>query len=80
MRTLNALHAGVIASAQIIEVAIFAWLILDEELTADRIVGSLVVLGGILIVHVSRATAARHQRRGPDTAPKAHDHPLAGAR
>jgi len=79
MRTLNALHAGVIASAQIIEVGIFAWLILDEELTADRIIGSLVVLGGILIVHIARATAVRHQRQDHDVEPKAHDHPLAGA-
>jgi drug/metabolite transporter (DMT)-like permease len=79
MRTLNALHAGVIASAQIVEVGVLAWLILDEELTADRIIGSLVVIGGIVIVHISRATAVRRQRGEPAATPRAEDHPVAGA-
>ncbi|MDX2343307.1 MAG: DMT family transporter [Acidimicrobiia bacterium] len=59
MRTLNALHAGTIASAQTIEVPIFAFLILGESLTVGRIFGSVVVLAGILIVHYSKARAAR---------------------
>ncbi len=59
MRTLNALHAGVIASAQVVEVPILALVILGESLTAGRGFGSLVVLGGILVVHFSKAAAAR---------------------
>ncbi len=59
MRTLNALHAGVIASAQIVEVAVMAWWFLGESLTAGRVVGSVLVLAGITVVHVSKANAAR---------------------
>ena len=59
MRTLNALHAGVIASGQVIEVPILALLILGESLTADRGLGSIVVLAGILFVHFSKAASAR---------------------
>ena len=62
MTTLNALHAGVIASAQIVEVAVLAWWFLDESLTAGRIAGSLIVLVGIITVHVSKANAARRAR------------------
>ncbi|MFQ5555841.1 MAG: DMT family transporter, partial [Acidimicrobiia bacterium] len=59
MRTLKALHAGVIASAQIVEVAVLAWWILGESLTGGRIVGSVVVLAGIYAVHFSKARALR---------------------
>ena len=69
MRTLNALHAGIIASAQIVEVPILAWLILDERMTTARVVGSVVVLVGIVIVHVSKAAAAQRQRM-PVTSPR----------
>ena len=62
MRTLNALHAGVIASGQVIEVPILALLILGESLTADRGLGSIVVLAGILFVHFSKAASARSGR------------------
>lgn len=66
MRTLKALHAGVIASAQVIEVPILAFVILGESLTLGRIFGSLVVLGGILVVHYSKATARfRAPRKRP---------------
>lgn len=63
MRTLNALHAGVIASGQVIEVPILALLVLGESLTADRGLGSIVVLAGILVVHFSKAALARSGSR-----------------
>lgn len=59
MKTLNALHAGVIASAQIVEVAVLAWWFLGESLTAGRMIGSLLVLAGIIVVHLSKARASR---------------------
>jgi drug/metabolite transporter (DMT)-like permease len=59
MMTLNALHAGVIASAQIVEVAVLAWWFLGENLGAGRIAGSVIVVAGIVVVHVSKARAAR---------------------
>ncbi len=62
MRTLNALHAGVIASGQVIEVPILALIILGESLTSGRGFGSILVLGGILVVHFSKAAAARSNR------------------
>ncbi len=59
MRTLNALHAGIVASGQVVEVPILAFIILGEALTVGRFIGSVVVLGGILLVHYSKAAAAR---------------------
>ncbi len=59
MRTLTALHAGIIASSQLVVGAVLAWLFLDEALPPRRILGSMVVLGGILAVHLSRASARR---------------------
>jgi len=59
MRTLNALHSSIIASAQVIEVPILALIILGESLTAGRGAGSILVLGGILVVHFSKAAASR---------------------
>ena len=59
MRTLKALHAGVIASAQIVEVAVLAWWLLGESLTKARIMGSAIVLVGIAIVHISKARSSR---------------------
>lgn len=65
MRTLNALHAGIIASAQVVEVPVLAFIFLGESLTTGRIVGSVLVLAGILVVHLSKAAAARHATHGP---------------
>jgi len=59
MRTLNALHAGIIGSAQVVEVPVFAFVVLGESLTTGRIIGSVLVLAGILLVHFSKAAAAR---------------------
>lgn len=59
MRTLKALHAGIIASAQVVEVPLLALVILGESLTTGRVLGSLVVLGGILVVHFSKAAVSR---------------------
>jgi drug/metabolite transporter (DMT)-like permease len=59
MRTLTALHAGIIASSQLVVGAVLAWLFLDDPLPPRRIIGSIVVLGGILAVHLSRASTRR---------------------
>lgn len=75
MRTLNALHAGIIASAQVIEVPILAFIVLGESLTTGRIVGSILVLIGILFVHFSKAAAARADVA--DTV-RRKDHPKVG--
>ena len=49
MRTLNALHAGIIASAQVVEVPVPAFVILGEALMLSRAYGSVVVLGESLL-------------------------------
>jgi drug/metabolite transporter (DMT)-like permease len=59
MRTLNALHAGIIGSAQVIEVPIFAFIILGESMSIGQILGSILVLAGILFVHLSKAASSR---------------------
>ncbi|MDX2467422.1 MAG: DMT family transporter, partial [Acidimicrobiia bacterium] len=59
MRTLNALHAGVIASAQVVEVPVIAFFVLGEAITVGRFFGSIVVLAGVLVVSFSKANAAK---------------------
>jgi drug/metabolite transporter (DMT)-like permease len=71
MATLAALHAGIIASAQIVEVPVLAIVILGESLTTGRVVGSIVVLAGILAVHISKASAASSAVVAPATTPEA---------
>lgn len=55
MRTLTALEAGVIANAQVIEVVILAWIFLGERLTLQKLLASVVILAGIVIVHFRRS-------------------------
>ncbi len=57
MQTLRALHAGVIASTQLIFVPLLARWNLDEDFGLRRAAGSAIVLIGIVIVHYTRAGA-----------------------
>jgi drug/metabolite transporter (DMT)-like permease len=50
MRTLRALEAGVIATAQVIEVTLLAWWLLDETLGPARLIGALIILAGVILV------------------------------
>jgi drug/metabolite transporter (DMT)-like permease len=50
MRTLRALEAGVIATAQVIEVTLLAWWLLDEPLGPARLIGALIILAGVILV------------------------------
>lgn len=59
MQTLRALHAGVIASTQLIFVPVLARIYLTEEFGLRRALGSAIVLVGIVIVHYTRAKAGR---------------------
>jgi drug/metabolite transporter (DMT)-like permease len=50
LRTLRALEAGVIATAQVIEVTLLAWWLLDEPLGPGRLLAALVILAGVILV------------------------------
>jgi drug/metabolite transporter (DMT)-like permease len=50
MRTLRALEAGVIATAQVIEVTLLAWWLLGEPLGPARLIGALIILAGVILV------------------------------
>jgi drug/metabolite transporter (DMT)-like permease len=50
LRTLRALEAGVIATAQVIEVTVMAWWFLGEPLGPARLIGALVILAGVILV------------------------------
>jgi drug/metabolite transporter (DMT)-like permease len=56
MRTLRALEAGVIATAQVIEVTLLAWWLLDEPLSPARLVGALIIVAGVILVQAPRGT------------------------
>jgi drug/metabolite transporter (DMT)-like permease len=62
MRGMKALHAGIIASGQIIEVPILAVIILGESFTYRQWIGSGIVLVGILAVQASRQSQHRSRR------------------
>lgn len=57
METLRALHAGVIASTQLVFVPLMATFYLSEEFGLRRGLGSAIVLIGIITVHYSRSKA-----------------------
>jgi drug/metabolite transporter (DMT)-like permease len=50
LRTLRALEAGVIATAQVIEVTLLAWWLLGEPLGPARLISALVILAGVILV------------------------------
>jgi drug/metabolite transporter (DMT)-like permease len=63
MQTLRALHAGVIASTQLVFVPLLARWNLGEQFGLRRALGSAIVLIGILCVHYSRAGASASPSR-----------------
>lgn len=58
LRTLTALEGGVLANAQIVEVALMAWLVLGETLSPARWLAALVILVGVTLVQWRRPAAA----------------------
>ena len=54
LRTLRALEAGVIATAQVIEVTLLAWWVLGEPLTPARLIAALVIVAGVILVQSPR--------------------------
>lgn len=63
LRTLTALEGGVIANAQIVEVAIMAWIVLGERMELPRILAALLILAGVTLVQ-ARASI------GPGSVPR----------
>ncbi len=57
LRTLQALEAGVIATAQVIEVTLMAWIVLAEPLSAGRLLAALFILAGVILVQTPRRPA-----------------------
>ena len=49
LRTLTALEGGVIANAQIVEVALIAWLVLGETLSVLEIIGAIMIISGAIM-------------------------------
>lgn len=56
LRTLRALEAGVIATAQVIEVTLLAWWLLGEPLSPARLVAALIIVAGVILVQAPRGT------------------------
>ena len=54
LRTLAALESSIINSTMLIQIAVLAWLFLDEPLTGQKIVGMALAGAGALIVQVRR--------------------------
>jgi drug/metabolite transporter (DMT)-like permease len=56
LRTLRALEAGVIATAQVIEVTLLAWWLLGEPLSPARLIAALIIVAGVILVQAPRGT------------------------
>lgn len=67
LRTLKALEAGVIATAQVIEVTLMAWLILGEPVGLYGGLAAVLILAGVILVQ----TPARAPRPAPISEPGA---------
>jgi drug/metabolite transporter (DMT)-like permease len=61
LRTLTALEGGILANAQIVEVALMAWIVLGERLAGQKIIASLIILAGVVVVQLDQALAARRR-------------------
>lgn len=64
LRTLRALEAGVLATAQVIEVTLMAWLFLREPLGLSGILAAVFILAGVILVqmpnHAGKAGGLRN--------------------
>ncbi|HSR47392.1 MAG TPA: DMT family transporter [Anaerolineales bacterium] len=67
LRTLRALEAGVIATAQVIEVTLMAWLILGEPVGLYGALAAVLILAGVILVQ----TPSRVPRPAPISEPGA---------
>ena len=62
LRTLTAVESNIITNAMIVEIAVLAWVFLDEQLTPVDVVGLGLVLAGTLLVQLRGAALP-----GPDS-------------
>jgi drug/metabolite transporter (DMT)-like permease len=65
MRTLRALEAGVIATIQVIEVTLMAWIVLGEPLGPSRLVASLLILAGVILVQAPASALGKEPVPAP---------------
>jgi drug/metabolite transporter (DMT)-like permease/shikimate kinase len=65
LRTLTAVESSVINNLMLVQIAILAWIFVDESLTGTEIAGLGIALGGIFLVQVARP-AKDQQMAGPD--------------
>jgi drug/metabolite transporter (DMT)-like permease len=71
-RTLHALEAGVIATAQVIEVTLLAWWLLDEPLTPTRLIAALIIVAGVILVQARRSPPPTAPAEPPPAIPPSH--------
>lgn len=65
LRTLSALESSIINNSILIQVAVLAWLVLDETLTTQQIFAMILVVIGVIIVQVRRPIIAKHRTSSP---------------
>lgn len=63
-RTLSALESSVVNNTMLIQIALLAWLFLDESLDVRKLLGLALAAGGVLIVQQRRLAWRRGRRRG----------------
>lgn len=56
LRTLSAMESSIINNTMLIQIALLAWIFLDEQLTAQKIAGMVMAALGVLIVQLQRRT------------------------
>jgi drug/metabolite transporter (DMT)-like permease len=54
LRTLTAVESSVINGTMLIQIALLAWIFLDERITSQGIVGLALAAAGVLVVQLSR--------------------------
>jgi drug/metabolite transporter (DMT)-like permease len=64
LRRLTAVESSLINNTMLIQIAVLAWIFLDEALSGKGIVGILMAAAGVLVVQLARPMAPQKSRQG----------------
>lgn len=64
LQTLTAVESSIINNTMLVQIAVLAWLFLDETLSAGNVAGLLLAIAGVLVVQLAPASA--HSGRSAD--------------
>jgi drug/metabolite transporter (DMT)-like permease len=62
LKTLKAIEQSILQNSMLIQIAILAFVFLQEQITAQKIIGMIIVFSGVLIVQMRSKKEKRKKR------------------